>query len=77
MRQKLNSAQFLSDQDKFQFRFCCEDCSFFMPENETCIHFWPVKDHRRSRYANKMNAPSESDLINTIEVIYCKEFELR
>lgn len=67
MRQAVDEKTFEAERERYQLRFCCEDCTFFVSATESCIHFWPVGDHRRARYAQ----PGYG------EVVFCKEFELR
>ena len=67
MRYAVNEEEFQRERHRYELRFCCEDCSFFVPALDRCAHFWPTADHRRARY--------ESD--DFAEVIFCKEFELK
>ncbi|PIE19667.1 MAG: hypothetical protein CSA65_01385 [Proteobacteria bacterium] len=60
-------AEFEQQLRRFELRFCCEDCSFFVPKLDRCAHFWPTKEHRRARY----EAGGYED------AVFCKEFELR
>ena len=69
MRLKVDSACFFAQRERYDLRFCCEDCAHFVAQR--CAHFWPTHDHRRARYAE--DAPRADEL----EVIFCKEFELR
>ncbi len=67
MRCVVVEAEFARARQRFNLRFCCEDCTFFLPEEERCIHFWPTEDHRAARY--------ERDDFGA--VVFCKEFELK
>ncbi len=51
----------------FGFCFTCEDCRYFCPADETCLHGYPVLVHRAARY--DASPPPGS-------ILFCKEFEL-
>jgi hypothetical protein len=58
--------RFFEQAAQFELRFCCEHCSFFHEDSETCVHDFPNGEHRESYYAR----PGEW-------IIFCKDFELR
>jgi len=58
------TAAFDEESERFQLRFCCEDCGHFDPQSEHCAHEWPSDSHRRR------TAQEERQLD------FCKEFEL-
>lgn len=58
--------EFRKEWEQFQFRFCCEDCTYLDREQKTCVHGWPDQEHRRAFYQDP----------NCSEIVFCKEFEL-
>jgi len=69
MRLRVDRRRFRRERERFALRFCCEDCAYFLPQVERCAHGWPADEHRQGRYL-------EVDRDESIEVVYCKEFEL-
>lgn len=69
MRIRIDAAAFHAQRQRYALRFCCEECAYFVAEH--CAHFWPTEDHRRARYDQTTSAQGELD------VVFCKEFELR
>ncbi len=59
--------EFHDECERFAFRFCCEDCAYFL-RDERCAHDWPNAEHRRAAYAAE---------VARREIVFCKEFELR
>ncbi len=57
---------FRQEWERWDLRFCCEDCAHLDRNEQTCAHGWPDAEHRRAYY--------ESPACK--EVIFCKEFEL-
>ena len=56
---------FREERERFAFRFCCEDCAYFM--RGECAHAWPNEEHRLAAYEDETRR----------ELVFCKEFELR
>jgi len=51
---------------RFELRFCCEDCVHLDRQRDGCVHGWPTGQHRRALYEDPA----------CIELVFCKEFEL-
>ena len=60
-------AVFDEEVERHQLRFTCESCANFSVERDACRHEWPTALHRLARYADPA----------VVEVVFCKEFELR
>ena len=73
--------QFESERTRFRLRFTCEHCTYFHVEHEACTHGYPNAEHRESRYQpSEQQALPSADTqtqVDTVELVFCKEFELR
>lgn len=58
---------FEEERGRYAFRFCCEDCAYLDRDTDDCAHGWPTDEHRLARY----------DEPDSVELVFCKEFELR
>jgi hypothetical protein len=57
--------RFDRESERFQLRYCCEECAHYDARRTRCRHEWPVDDHLRAALV----APRS-------HVLFCKEFEL-
>ncbi len=58
--------EFRQQWERYQFRFCCEDCTYLNREDQRCVHGWPCDEHRDAFYRDPACQ----------ELVFCKEFEL-
>jgi hypothetical protein len=58
--------EFREQCERYRFRFCCEDCTYFDRERQRCVHGWPETQHRLATYREE----------GCRELVFCKEFEL-
>ena len=61
-----NLPLFAEQRQRYQLRFTCEDCCYFVAEDGRCSHGYPNQEHRSGRYQQ-----------GAAELVFCKEFELR
>ncbi len=54
--------RFLAEAQRFELRFTCENCLYFLEDTGGCGHLWPNAEHRT--------------VPRTGFVVFCKEFEL-
>jgi hypothetical protein len=57
-------AQFEFERAKYNLRFECEDCTYFEPATQSCVHGYPTLEHR-----------AQTDTAGHRLVVFCKEFE--
>jgi len=58
--------EFRQEWERYDLRFCCEDCAHLDRRTRRCAHGWPEEEHRLAYYEDE----------NCEELIFCKEFEL-
>jgi hypothetical protein len=49
---------------RFELRYSCEHCAYFVSERGACAHGYPNAEHRLR------------ELTQASELVFCKEFEL-
>jgi len=59
--------QFSEEVRRYDLRYTCRDCAYFVRAQSQCAHEWPQSDHLATHDAADPAA----------EVVFCKEFELR
>lgn len=59
-------ARFADEVDRYNLRYTCTDCVYFLPDTRTCAHEWPIVRVLASHDASE---PAE-------EVVFCKEHEI-
>ena len=57
--------EFSADVRRYDLRYRCPDCAYYL--GDRCAHEWPLEDHLATH-----DAASPA-----VEVVFCKEFELR
>jgi len=60
------SQEFREQWQRYDLRFCCEDCVHLDRATDQCAHDWPQKEHRLAYYEDEACE----------ELVFCKEFEL-
>jgi hypothetical protein len=58
--------RFDEERRRCDLRSCCEDCVQFVPEDGSCAHGFPNREHRRAWW----DALREGQ-----HVVFCKDFE--
>lgn len=58
---------FLDEAQRFNLRFCCEDCALFNHDTEVCTYQYPNQRHRHAYF--------EQNALGKI-LIFCREFEI-
>lgn len=58
-------AQFETERQRYGLRFECEDCVYFNPTEQVCVHEYPTLEHR-----------AQTDQDGRRLLVFCKEFEL-
>jgi hypothetical protein len=56
--------RFRGEAQKFNLRFCCQDCAHFAPETRACGNGYPTQPHL------------EIDLQQVPSLEFCKDFEV-
>jgi hypothetical protein len=60
--------RFLREVERFDLRFTCRDCFHFAADGSRCAHEWPNAEH--------LDPPSDPLPGVTVDLLFCKEFEL-
>ena len=63
----------------YALRFTCEHCTYFAERNGACSHGYPNHAHREAQYeaGAATRAEEQAGLEEDVELIFCKDFELR
>lgn len=59
--------QFAEEVARYDLRYTCQDCVYYLEAEGGCAHEWPIADHLAR---HDPEAPAA-------EVVFCKELELR
>lgn len=57
---------FAEQRQRYELRFTCEHCAYFVADDGRCSHGYPNQEHRAARYEQ-----------GSAELVFCKDFELR
>ncbi|MDB4977805.1 MAG: hypothetical protein JWN48_6146 [Myxococcaceae bacterium] len=58
-------------------RFTCEHCTYFDGAREACSHGYPNAAHREAHFAGTAEGGDAGAPDVEVELIFCKDFELR
>jgi hypothetical protein len=61
--------RFAEEVARYDLRYTCKDCVYFLEDRGACAHEWPVADHLA-------HAEPGEPISTGQEIVFCKELEI-